>query len=70
MKNATTDAIDAAKKAFTDARADARKNPTPENREAAIAAWAALEAATPRRAIARYGSRAGQRQAAWYKASR
>lgn len=46
------------------AREAARLVPTRENREAALAAWNALEAATPRRkGRGGSGCRAGQRQA-------
>lgn len=54
--------------AFNEARAKARREPTPENREAAKAAWKALEEATPRAKARGYASRAGQRQAAQRRA--
>lgn len=51
--------------AWIAARDAARNNPTPENREVAKTAWAALDAASPRqRRMGTFASRAGQRQAA------
>jgi hypothetical protein len=46
------------------ARTAARLNPTAENRARAQSAWAALEAAIPRKKKAGFASRAGKRQAA------
>ena len=48
--------------AYESARDLARRDPTPEHRDAAMAAWAALDAASPRRSVAAYTSRAGKRQ--------
>lgn len=44
------------------ARDLARSSPTPENREAAKVAWAALDAASPRQKVSGYASSAGKRQ--------
>jgi hypothetical protein len=51
-------------RAWEAARDLARRVPSVENRQAAQAAWAALEAATPPRKRAGRASRAGMRQAA------
>jgi len=48
--------------AFTAARLQAKTDPTPENREAVKAAWAALDAAAPRQKVSGHASRAGKRQ--------
>lgn len=59
-----TAAIEVLRAAWETARDEARRNPTIENREHAKLAWAAYDAAAPRRKGSNYASRAGKRQAA------
>jgi hypothetical protein len=61
---------EAAESVWAKARDAARLNPTPENREAAKAAWAALEAVSPPMKRSGFVSRAGQKQYAFRRAGR
>lgn len=61
--------LDSLKARCEAARELARREPTEVNREAAKAAWAALEAATPnQRKPWGYSTRAGKRQQAEFRA--
>lgn len=54
--------LDELKLAWETARKRAKTERTAEAREAAKAAWAALEAAAPKRKVSGYASRAGKKQ--------
>ena len=59
-----TSTLETLKAAYETARRRANQERTPEARDAAIAAWAAYDAASPPRKVSSYASRAGKRQAA------
>lgn len=62
-------ALEAAEVAYRDALELARREPTPEHRDAVKAAWAAREAISPPMKRGGYSSRAGRRQRAELVAS-